>query len=232
MSAAIPAYLAQTYRWAYLDRRTLPWLDRSWVVSAILWGNAGRLMRGAVEEFAAGERVLQAACVYGDFSARLLARVGEAGTLDLVDVAQLQLDNARRKLHDRPNLHCRQADLAAPGSVAAAAHDGVCCFFLLHEVPGSERCRIVEHLLSGVRPGGKIVFVDYHAPARWHPLRPVMHLIWRWFEPFAVSLFERSIPARSALAGEFRWTTTTCFGGLYQKVVGLRVAAKPAAEVG
>lgn len=224
MPAAIPAYLEQTYQWAYLDRRTMRWLDRSVVVSAILWGNAARLMRSAVAEFAPGQQVLQAACVYGQFSPLLAARIGTAGALDLVDVAQVQLDNAGRKLAGQPQVRYRQADLASPGSVAPVAYDGVCCFFLLHEVPEPERCRIVDQLLAGVRPGGKIVFVDYHAPARWHPLRPVMHLVWRWFEPFAMSLFDRPIPARSALAARFTWTTTTCFGGLYQKVVGQRSA--------
>lgn len=222
MPAVIPAYLEQTYQWAYLDRRTMRWLDRSIVVSAILWGNAARLMRSAVAEFAPGTQVLQAACVYGQFSPMLAARIGPAGALDLVDVAEVQLDNARRKLADQPQVRYRQADLAAPASAPAAAYDGVCCFFLLHEVPEPERCRIVDQLLAAVRPGGKIVFVDYHAPARWHPLRQVMHLVWRWFEPFAMSLFDRSIPERSALAEDFSWTTTTCFGGLYQKVVGQR----------
>ena len=32
MPAVIPAYLEQTYQWAYLDRRTMRWLDRSIVV--------------------------------------------------------------------------------------------------------------------------------------------------------------------------------------------------------
>jgi hypothetical protein len=36
----LPDYLRDTYTWAYLDHRTLPWLDRPVVVSAILWGNA------------------------------------------------------------------------------------------------------------------------------------------------------------------------------------------------
>ncbi len=221
-SPPVPAYLAQTYQWAYLDQRTLPWLDRSLVVSAILWGNAARLMRNAVAEFEPGQHVMQAACVYGDFSSLLAARVGAQGALDLVDVAEIQLANARRKLQGRSQVHTRQADLAAPGSVPAEVYDGVCCFFLLHEVPEAERCRIVDHLLAGVKPGGKIVFVDYHAPHAWHPLRPVMHLVWRWFEPFAISLFDSSIPARSALADQFEWTTTTSFAGLYQQVVGRR----------
>lgn len=218
----VPAYLARTYEWAYLNRAHLRWLDRHLVVSAILWGNAGRLMRGAVAEFAPGQRVLQAACVYGRFSHLLAHRVGTGGALEIVDVAALQVDHVRRKLEDHGQVRCRRADLADAASVDRDAYDGVCCFFLLHEVPETERRRIVDNLLAAVRPGGKIVFVDYHRPARWHPLRPVMGLVFRWLEPYAASLFDASIGSRSARVAEFDWTVTTCFGGLYQKVVGVR----------
>ncbi|CAI08200.1 conserved hypothetical protein, potential methyltransferase [Aromatoleum aromaticum EbN1] len=219
---AIPAYLRHAYSWAYLDPRTLRWLDRPAVVSAILWGNANRLMRDAVAEFVPGQRVLQAACVYGGFSALLAQRLGAHGALDVVDVAALQVANARRKLAGFRQAKIWQADLSVSGCVAADAYDGVCCFFLLHEVPEAERCRIVDNLLAAVRPGGRIVFVDYHRPRGWHPLRPVMSMVFRSFEPYAQSLFAAAIESRSARSAGFEWTKTTCFGGLYQKLVGTR----------
>jgi SAM-dependent methyltransferase len=221
-AVAIPAYLSRTYAWAYLDPRSLRWLDRSDVVSAILWGNAERLMRTAVAEFAAGQRVLQAACVYGGFSEMLAQRLGASGALEIVDVAALQIANVGRKLSAHAWVRTRQADLSEPGCIALDSHDGVCCFFLLHEVPEDERCRIVDHLLSAVRRGGKIVFVDYHRPRRWHPLGPVMWAVFRWLEPYAPSLFDAGIETRSARSGQFEWQKTTCFGGLYQKLVGVR----------
>ncbi|THF63401.1 rhodoquinone biosynthesis methyltransferase RquA [Pseudothauera rhizosphaerae] len=215
----LPEYLLRTYRWAYLSRRTLPWLDRDLVVSAILWGNAGRLMRAACAEFAVGSKVLQAACVYGRFSPMLAARIGPQGRLDVADVSRLQLENARRKLASFAHTHVLHADLAHP---LAERYDGVCAFFLLHEVPTHQRRLIVDNLLAAVAPGGKAVFVDYHRPARWHPLRPVMHLVFRWLEPYAPSLLETPIESLSARAGEFEWRRITLFGGLYQHVVAVR----------
>lgn len=220
----VPGYLSRTYHWAYLNGRTLPWLDRSLVVSAILWGNAGRLMRSAVDEFACGQKLLQAACVYGPFSRLLADRVGSRGALEVVDVAPIQVANARRKLEGVAGARVRQADLSLPESVARDAWDAVCCFFLLHEVPPVERACIVHNLLGGVRPGGKIVFVDYHRMARWHPLRPIMALVFRRLEPFAESLLDLDITTLSPRGSAFTWIKTTCFGGLYQKVVGLRQA--------
>jgi hypothetical protein len=64
---------------------------------------------------------------------------------------------------------------------------------MLHEVPDDMKTRIVQALLGVVKPGGKVVFVDYHRPHPAHPLRPVMQLIFAWFEPFAHTLWTRSI---------------------------------------
>lgn len=216
---AIPEYLSSTYTWAYLNHRTLPWLDRSLVVSAILWGNADRLMKAAVAEFTSGQRVLQAACVYGELSPMLARRVGPEGALDVLDVAPIQIANVRRKLSTLPQARAQQADLTQP---LDTTYQGVCCFFLLHEVPEDQRARIVDNLLAAVEPGGKALFVDYHRPRRWHPLGPVMNLVFRWLEPFAPSLLDVPIESLSARAGEFTWQRHTVFGGLYQHVVATR----------
>ncbi|MCB1955828.1 MAG: rhodoquinone biosynthesis methyltransferase RquA [Rhodocyclaceae bacterium] len=216
MNARVPPeYLLRTYRWAYLDRRWLRWLDRPVVVSAILWGNARRLMARAIATFRPGQRVLQAAAVYGDFSQRLLDRLGEGGHLDVVDVAPLQVANVRRKLRGRPNVSTRVADLAV---AAPGAYDGVCCFFLLHEVPPHVRGPIVDNLLRAVAPGGHVVFVDYHLPVRLHPLKAPMGWIFRHFEPFAESLTRQEIVELAAEPERFVWDKQVLFGGLYQIV--------------
>lgn len=216
----LPEYLRQTYSWAYLNHRTLPWLDRSLVVSAILWGNAARLMRAAVAEFSPGSSVLQAACVYGVFSPMLAEQVGAKGTLDVVDVAPIQISNVRKKLAAYPQAVARLADLSEP--LGECTYDGVCCFFLLHEVPENQRRQIVDNLLAAVEPGGKAVFVDYHRCARWNPLAPVMNLVFHTLEPYAPSLLDTPIESMSARATAFDWTHRTLFGGLYQHVVAVR----------
>ena len=143
---SLPDYLRETYTWAYLDPRTVPWLDRPLVVSAILWGNARRLMDAAVAEFTPGQRVLQAAAVYGDFSVRLARQLGPEGALTVVDVARIQVANTRRKLEAWPTARVLRADLTEP---QGTTFDAVCCFFLLHEVPPHARQRIVEQSAGG-----------------------------------------------------------------------------------
>jgi len=218
-AVALPDYLVDTYSWAYLRPRSLHLLDRHLVVNAILWGNYRRLVREACGEFVPGDRVLQAASVYGNLSSRLADKVGDHGFLDVIDIAPLQVAHCRRKLAGRANVKVRVADATIRG---AHDYDGVCCFFLLHEVPDLQKRRIVNALLDSVRPGGKVVFVDYHRPARWHPLRPVMAVIFRFLEPYANGLVSRSIVEFAESARDFAWDKRTRFAGLYQVVVATR----------
>ena len=218
----IPDYLIRTYGWAYVNPRSVHLLDRDLVVSAILFFNARRLMKMAVDEFTPGQHVMQSACVYGDFTQRLLNRLGDDGKLDIVDAAPIQISNLKRKMPDAPNLHTHLGNVARTETFAAlkTPFDAVCCFFLLHEVPAEERVKIVHNLLKAVKPGGKIVFTDYHQYAPWHPLRPVMAFVFRYLEPYAPSLCASDITAISPLGKNFSWRKKTIFGGLYQIVVG------------
>ena len=216
----LPDYLVDTYSWAYLRPRSLQLLDRHLVVNSILWGNYNRLVKDACNEFAPGDCVLQAASVYGNLSSRLADRLGGQGFLDVIDVAPLQVAHCRRKLAGRENVEVRLADAASPGK---DGYDGVACFFLLHEVPDAKKHQVVNALLEAIRPGGKVVFVDYHRPAPWHPLRPVMAAVFRWLEPFAVGLVSRPIMDFAARPQDYLWHKETRFGGLYQKMVAKRL---------
>jgi hypothetical protein len=101
-------------------------------------------------------------------------------------------------------------------------YDVITCFFLLHEIPDERKRAVVDALLARVVPGGKVVFVDYHTPARWHPLRGLMRLVMGRLEPFAESLWHHEIAEFASVPGDYRWQKQTLFGGLYQKTVAYR----------
>lgn len=212
----VPAYLRERYAWAYLHPGALRLFDHPLIVSGILWGNYGRLKRAAFAEIAAGRRVLQPACVYGDFSRDLAAWIGERGSLDVTDIAPIQVANCRRKLAHLPYVRVRRADAAVPGG---GPYDVVCCFFLVHEIPDRYKGAVVDGLLRAVAPGGKVVFVDYHRPHALHPLRRVMSFVFDTLEPFARTLWSREIEDFARAGAGFAWRKQTYFGGLYQKVV-------------
>jgi hypothetical protein len=95
----IPGYLRDAYWWAYLPPNAIRVFERQWVVNLILWGNFNRLRDAALDELGApiAGRTLQVACVYGDFTEKLSARLGAEARLDVVDIAHVQLLNTRKK---------------------------------------------------------------------------------------------------------------------------------------
>lgn len=219
---AVPAYLRDTYTWAYLRPSSVRILDRPAIVHGILWGNYNRLVRAVLAELAPGQRVFQPACVYGDFSPRVAGRLGPEGRLDVADIAPVQLANAERKLARLPNARVRRHDASHR---LGERYDAVCCFFLLHEMPAGYRRRTVDALLDAVEPGGRAIFVDYHRPHPAHPLRWLMSLVFDTLEPFAKDLWRDEIASHASRPEDFAWRKRICFGGLYQVVVAERAAA-------
>jgi len=220
-SLPVPSYLQEIYWWAYVHPWAVRVFEREWLVNMILWGNYARLRDAALAEIGSevSGSVLQIACVYGDLTVRLSEQVAHHGTLDVVDVMPIQLRNLQRKLSPAVKVNLFQHDSTALG-FADASYDQVLVFFLLHEQPLAVRLRTVAEAIRVVKPGGKVVLVDYHRPHRWHPLRSAMRAVLRRLEPFALDLWHAELvqylPEGMTLAGINK---TTYFGGLYQKVV-------------
>ena len=219
-AAAIPAYLHETYWWAYVHPKAVRFFERQWLVNLILWGNFAKLRDAALDELGASlpGKTLQVACVYGDFTPRMAERVCEGGSLDVVDVLPIQLANLRRKLAPAAPVNLVNRDASDLG-FADGCYDRAILFFLLHEMPLDVRRRTLAEALRVLKPGGELVIVDYHRPASWHPLRRVMQWILRSFEPFAMDLWRHEVAEwLPGLAGE-TIRKETFYGGLYQKLV-------------
>ena len=93
-------------------------------------------------------------------------------------------------------------------------------FFLLHEQPENARRKTVAEAIRVTRPGGRVIFVDYHGPKRSNPMRYVMKPILTLLEPFAMDLWHDELPAfMPAEIKPGQVTSNFYFGGLYQKVV-------------
>lgn len=217
----VPSYLEEFYWWAYVHPWAVHTFERGWLVNLILFGNYARLRDAALAELGNPTigRTLQVACVYGDLTVRLNQQIAEDGSLDVVDVMPIQLQNLARKLPRGARARLLHHDSTALGG-ADATYDQVLLFFLLHEQPLQVRRRTLAEALRVVKPGGKIVLVDYHRPRRGHPLRYAMRALLRRLEPFALDLWQSGLdeflPVGVALASTRK---ETYFGGLYQKVV-------------
>ncbi len=218
---AVPAYLQDTYWWAYVHPNAVSFFERQWLVNLILWGNFARLRDAALAELGSEVpgRTLQVACVYGNFSEHLAARIAPGGSLDVVDVLPIQLRNLREKLPASAPVALHQRDSTALG-FEDASYDQAIIFFLLHEQPAAARAQTLREALRVVKPGGKLVLVDYHLPRRLHPLRYLFRPVLRALEPFALDLWQHEISQwlpPGVRAAQVR--KETYYGGLYQKLV-------------
>ncbi len=220
----VPGYLDQVYWWAYVHPNAVNFFEREWLVNLILFGNYKRLCDAALAEL--GEtvrgRTLQVACVYGDLTPRLAQRLAPDASLDVVDVLPVQLRNLAAKMPPDERvalLHGDSSALACPD----ASYDQVLLFFLLHEQPEDVRRATLAEALRVVRPGGKVVIVEYHRPHALHPLRPLMRQVFRHLEPYAMDIWNHGLEAFLPPGAQDRCVSKrTWFGGLYQKLVLVR----------
>jgi ubiquinone/menaquinone biosynthesis C-methylase UbiE len=218
----VPGYLTEVYNWAYVSPRALHVFERQWLVNAILFGNYRTLLNAALDLL--GQRLpgrtLQIACVYGDLTAEILKRVpaGE-GRLSVVDVLPQQLANLRHKLAGVAGADQVEMLLGDSSAlpVADASMDRALLFFLLHEQPEAVRRGTLANALRVLKPGGRLVVVDYHRPRAWHPLHLPMRAVLATLEPYALDLWgheiEHWMPADAPVKLLSR---RTHFAGLYQ----------------
>jgi ubiquinone/menaquinone biosynthesis C-methylase UbiE len=222
---AVPHYLRAHYWWAYIHPKAVRLFERQWLVNLILWGNYAQLRDVALAELGDSlpGRTLQVACVYGDLTSRLCRQVASGGgAIDIVDVLPIQLENLRAKLpRDAPTrmFAMDSSDMNLPD----ASYDRALVFFLLHEQPRDYREGTLRELLRVVRPGGKILIVDYAMPVWWHPLRYLWRPVLARLEPFALDLWREEIAdSLPPLQAGTTLQKQSFFGGLYQKVVVTR----------
>lgn len=224
-SPAIPDYLQATYWWAYIHPWGVRIFERQWLVNLILWGNYRRLCDAVLYGYGPhlSGRTLQIACAYGNLTPRLAKNMGADGTMAVIDILPIQLDNLARKFSadNTVKLHCMDSTaLQFPDK----HFDRALLFFLLHEQPLSARIKTLAEAVRVIRPGGTLTIVDYARPGRLNPLRYLMAPILALLEPFARDLWNEEVgswlpqDANITLVRKQRF-----FGGLYQMLT-LKVA--------
>ena len=217
----VPDYLTRHYWWTYVHPRAVRVFERRWLVDLILWGKYRTMRDAAVAELGntLPGRTLQIACVYGDLTLRLAARVPSGSQLDVVDVLPMQLTNLRTKLPAGAPVRLLRMD-SARLCIADATYDRALLFFLLHEMPQTVREATLREALRVVKPGGKLVIVDFAKPYNWHPLKHLWHPVLTRLKPFAPDLW--TLPVETWLPESHRdriVSRAPYFGRFYQKLV-------------
>lgn len=227
---AVPNYLNEVYWWAYVHPNAVRFFERQWLVNLILWGNFCHLRDLAIKDLSSSVsgsiegNTLQIACVYGDLTPIMARKLAQNARLDIVDVVPAQLANLQKKLEENgcasDSVGLLHRDATNLAGVADHSYDQVLLFFLLHEMPEATRAKTLSEAVRVVKPGGKIVIVDYHQPHGWNPYRMIMYPVLKYLEPYALDLWRNEVStwlpadmkAKSSQKDLF-------FGGLYQKIV-------------
>ncbi len=217
----IPAYLEETYWWAYVRPYAINFFDREWIVNLILLGNMVKLRDWALNELGLSIEGLtvQIASVYGDFCVKLTERLTNGGSLDVVDVVPAQLANLRLKIPTSAPVTLIQSN-STNLKFRNEIYDQAVIFFLLHEMPADVREKTLSEALRVLKPGGKLVIVDFHKPYVYNPIRYIYPIMFKMLEPFALDIWNQAI--KDWLPKDFvpsKITQETMMAGVYQKVV-------------
>lgn len=221
--SSIPQYMKDVYDWAYVNPFNVGLLDSQITVEALLFGSAGGLEQEVIKRANAGDKAIMVAHAYGHLVAQVAEKVGPTGDFQVVDCTPVQVAHAAEKLKNMPWAKAKCADamlpFLAPGETK---FDFVYTFLLLHEVPDEWKGKIVDNMLTSVKPDGKVMWIGYHGkPYWWHPMRYIMPLVYWYLEPFAFTMWEKEIwtHASPELRKKFKWTKSTHGGNLYQMVL-------------
>ncbi len=180
-----------------------------------------RLVNAALNNIKINQKVLQLGLTFGDQIDRAASIVGAYGQLDVFDINKFQVARNQEKygnIYPSLKIFCQDASTIK----IKEEYDTVLCFFLLQELPPYTKAKVINNALAAVKPGGSVVFVDYHNPLFWHPLRYVVRMYNRLRHPFVEKMWDREINSYAKHRGDFIWRKSTYFGRMFQKVVATR----------
>lgn len=220
----IPQYIEKYYWWAYARPWAAKLFDHQFMVNAILLGNYNRLRDIAIAEIGSdfSGRTLQVGCCYGNLTPCLAKRVAECGgTIDVIDVLKVQLKTLQKKIRRGEPVSTFLMDATAL-EMPDNTYDRVVIFLLLHEQPQAYRERTLHEALRVLKPGGKLVVIDYANPVWWHPARFTSIPVYSRLKPYAVEVWKRGLTSVLPEMTSSNWRRESYFGGLFQKLVTVK----------
>ena len=215
-----PKYIKKIYGWLYNSDKVYSYFDKQIVQSILSLRQSEKLHDAVVEELSASNKVLQIGVASGDLGFFIEDLVGVSGKYDVIDICLDQVQRANVKFFEKYMSITHQDGRK---EIYPDKYDVILCYLLLKEVPMASKAQIVNSALSAVKEGGKVIFIDYHNPVSSHPLRYIVRMFNRLYQPFAEKMWEIDIRNFSEKVTDFSWRKTIYFGGFYQKTVATKI---------
>ncbi len=219
----LPAYLDVIYGDIYNSADECTRRDNNFLSNIKTFFQYKRLVNSVVRELKMNQSVLQLGVVFGNEIDEVAMAIGAYGQYDIVDISPVQVNRITDKywkVYQGMKVFKQDASCLK----LSGTYDAVVCFMLLSEVPSATKSKIINNALQMVKPGGKVIFVDWHNPLYYHPLRYVVRMYNRLYNPFVERLWDREIDTyvSAELKPEFIWRKSTYFGRMFQKLVAVR----------
>lgn len=214
----LPAYIKDLYSWLYLNPKLSNFLDNSLLLNLLTFGYHNILGEEVKNEVSPHSRILQVGTTFGSQIEKTYSAVGMLGSYTIMDIIPQQLKQCQEK-HLDARITFIQANAIKP---IKEEYDIIICYLLIHELPPYTRAAILKNLVNSLKQNGKIIFIDYHLPSSYNPLKYFIRAFNRLYQPFAESLWKKSIRELTPNSELCTWTQQSYFGGIYQKVVATK----------
>jgi ubiquinone/menaquinone biosynthesis C-methylase UbiE len=180
--------------WIYKSPFFIKVADRMFVVSSILLLQYNNLVSCVVKRLNPSlkdKRILQISCAFGNVSEKIAESCSrqDAREFVLTDIMQSEVDNAERKLKRFGKLCTFLKQDATNLEFEDQSFDYVVVFFLPHELPFDKKVKLIEESNRVLKPGGKIVFGEFHKP-RLKILEILGRIYFKIFEPYATEMWD------------------------------------------
>ncbi len=214
----LPLNIPAPYSRFYNSEKWSALFDNDYFLVPLTLGACLRLPEALISDIPMTASVLQFGATFGPQIEKTAYKISSFGKYVLVDNNLKQLKRCERKYQYLfPQLSFLKAD--ATRFKSEEKFDRVICYNLLHELPPLSKVRVIDNAMKLLKPKGKAIFIDYHNPSKWNPLRYFIRMFNRLYQPFAEKLWERPIDLYATEKVGFSWRKSTFYGGMYQKTV-------------
>ena len=216
----IPPYLKNIYAWLYLKPQIYKFFNNDILLNILTLGYHHILTEELKKEISPHASILQIGMTLGSTTKKTFDTLNALGSYTIIDIVPQLLEIGQEQHIDK---HITWIQGNASQTIKGS-YDTIICYMLLHELPPLTRSKLLENVVNVLAPEGKVIFIDYHLPSSYNPLKYIIRAVNRLYQPFAEDLWKKSIRDLTPNADLCTWSQQTYFGGIYQKVVANKIS--------